>query len=103
MASVGVFDYVCGEIERNTPLDGPITRGTVRLALKEAGLNPDSVDAAGMEVVVEKILPTELAAHRIEGTEELCERLVHTLATRQFNQVADRAGDAASVLDRLGR
>jgi len=103
VSSVGVFDFVCAEIERSTSLDGPVARGTVRLALKEAGLNADSVDPAGMEVVVEKILPGELAAHRIEGVDELCRRLVHTLATRQFATTHDRAGDAASVLDRLGR
>ena len=103
MPAVGVFDYVCAEIERHTPLDGRVARGTVRLALKEAGLNPDSVDPAGMEVVVEKILPGELAAHAIDGCEELCRRLGETLATRQFADAHDRAGDAASVLDRLGR
>jgi len=103
VSNVGVFEYVCAEIERSTPLEGPVARGTVRLALKEAGLNPESVDPAGMEVVVDKILPIELASHRIEGADELCERLLRTLATRQFAQTHDRAGDAASVLDRLGR
>jgi hypothetical protein len=102
VAEVAVFEYVCAEIERCTPLEGPVVRGTVRLALKEAGLNPESVDAGGMEVVVDKILPQELAAHRIEGIDELCARLAQTLATRQFAQPADRAGAAASVLDRLG-
>lgn len=103
MSNVGVFEYVCAEIERCTPLAGPAARGTVRLALKEAGLSPESVDPAGMEVVVDKILPIELAAHRIEGVDALCERLLRTLATRQFAQGHDPAGDAASVLDRLGR
>jgi hypothetical protein len=102
VAEVGVFDWVCAEIERSTPLDGPVVRGTVRLALKEAGLNPESVDAAGMEVVVDKVLPQELASHRIDGIDELCARLAQALATRQFAQPSDRAGAAASVLDRLG-
>ena len=103
MSSVDVFDWVCAEIERSTPLAGPVARGTVRLALKEAGLSAESVDPAGMEVVVEKILPAELAAHDIDGVEELCRRLMQSLATRQFSQATDRAAGAASVLDRLGR
>jgi hypothetical protein len=101
--TVGVFDWVCSELERSTSLDPAVARGTVRLALREAGLNPDSVDAAGMEVVVEKILPRELLAHHLDGVDQLCRRMVQTLATRQFAAAHDRAGGAASVLDRLGR
>ena len=103
MSGISVFDWVCAEIERSTSLNGAVARGTVRLALKEAGLAPESVDPGGMGVVVEKILPVELAAHGIEGVDDLCARLVHMLSTRQFAQASDRASNAASVLDRLGR
>ena len=102
MTGVAVFDYVCAEIERSTELDRAVARGTVRLALKEAGLNPESVDPAGMEVVVEKLLPAELKGHRIDGIEDLCRRMLQALSTRQFAAASDRAGDAASVLGRLG-
>lgn len=103
MPPIGVFEWVCDEIERSTSLDGPVVRGTVRLALKEAGLNPDSVDPAGMGVVIDKVLPAELSAHGIDGIDELCARLGHAVATYAFSVPRDRAGGAASVLARLGR
>ena len=40
MSAVSVFDHVCDGVERGTSLDRLQSRGTVRLALKEAGLEP---------------------------------------------------------------
>jgi hypothetical protein len=102
VTALGVFDYVCQEIERSTKLTGAVARGTVRLALKEAGLDPDSVDVAQMRVVVDELLPAELASHRIDGVEALCERLRDGLSRHQFSGATDRAGAASSVLARLG-
>jgi len=97
------FDWVCREIERCTKLDAPVARGTARLAVKEAGLDPETVNAAQLRVVVQELLPAELNALRIADVEPLCERLLEGLERDTFDAGTDRAGSAADVLERLGR
>jgi len=75
MADSAAFDFVCGELERGTSLDRLEARGTVRLALKEAGLEARSVSPDQIAVVVEKLLPSELEARGIGDAAALCARI----------------------------
>ena len=43
MADAAVFDWICNRLEQDTSLDRLESRGTVRLALKSAGLDARSV------------------------------------------------------------
>jgi len=72
MAESESFTVVCEHLERATGLDRPAARGTVRLALKEAGLDAGSVTPAQMAIVTEKVLPKELASLRISDVEGHC-------------------------------
>ena len=65
MSDSEAFTIVCDHLERATGLERPAARGTVRLALKEAGLDSESVTPEQMSVVTEKILPSELQALNI--------------------------------------
>ena len=75
MAESDAFGVVCDHLERSTSLDRPAARGTVRLALKEAGLDPESVTPEQMAVVTEKVLPAELQSLRISDVEGHCQSL----------------------------
>lgn len=72
MADSPVFEFVCGEIERRTSLGRLESRGTVRLALKEAGLAASAVSVREMQVVLERLLPAALTSRGIEGSADLC-------------------------------
>jgi len=72
MADSKAFDYVCGQLEEKTELDRLAARGTVRLALKQAGLEARSVAPEQMKVVVEKLLPGELSCRGIAAGAGLC-------------------------------
>ena len=72
MADSPAFVFACGELERLTKLTREEARGTVRLALRDAGFSASAVGAAEMTVVFERLMPKELAARRIEGGDELC-------------------------------
>jgi hypothetical protein len=72
MADSPVFEFVCTEIEQRTSLGRLEARGTVRLALKEAGLAASSVSVREMQVVLERVLPAALASRGIEGGTDLC-------------------------------
>lgn len=72
MAETEVFDVVCKEIESRTLLDRLETRGTVRISLKRAGLDANTVDSTQMAVVLDRVLPMELRSRSVEDSEALC-------------------------------
>lgn len=75
MADSPAFSWLCQELERATCLDRLEARGTVRLALKGAGLEAAAVLPDQIKVVIERLLPGELAARGVENAVEVCDRL----------------------------
>ncbi len=72
MADSAAFAFACEELERLTNLTREEARGTVRLALRDAGFSASSVRALEMKAVFERLMPKELASRRIEDGEKLC-------------------------------
>jgi len=66
MADAAAFDLTCEVLERETALDRLEARGTIRLALKEAGLDARSVTPEQMAVVVKSLLPRELKTRGVD-------------------------------------
>lgn len=99
MADSAAFDFVCAELERETSLDRLEARGTVRLALKEAGLEARSVTPDQISVVVEKLLPNELESRGIGNGAELCARIRSGLGSVADD---DRVETPDAVFQRLG-
>ena len=75
MATSPAFDSVCNGLGQHTPLDRMQCRGTLRLVLKEAGLDPANVQPREMAVVVQRVLPSALESRGVAGAKDLCERL----------------------------
>ena len=69
------FERVADELERRSQLSRLETRGTLRLALKEAGLLPKLVTSRSMLVVIELILPAMLARRAVRDAAEVCRAL----------------------------
>jgi hypothetical protein len=80
MAESKAFDFVCSELERRTSMTRLEARGTVRIALKDAGLAPDSVKGAEMQVVLQRVMPKELTARGVAGAEEICRTIGAAMA-----------------------
>ena len=100
MAEAPAFELVSGELERGSHLDRLEARGTVRLALKAAGLSPRTVTPPQMAVVLEKTLPGELAARGVSESDALCANI--TVRLRALPSApADETPDA--IFQRLGR
>ncbi len=72
MADSRAFALVCERLEERTSLGRLEARGTVRLALKQAGLEAGAVSPDQMAVVVARILPDELSTRGIEAGASLC-------------------------------
>lgn len=99
MADSAVFDFVCDQIERASQMDRLAVRGTVRIALKQAGLDALTVTTQQMAVVLERILPSELTTRGVDGGEALCARIQSGLP----NVVAGTQVETAdAVFKRLG-
>jgi hypothetical protein len=102
MAADTVFEFVAEKLEQATDLDRLEARGTVRLALKQAGLDPKALSVEQMNVVLEKVLPDELSSRGIEQSTSICANLVQDL--KGFRGAASDS-DAASpeaVFKRIG-
>lgn len=99
MADSPAFEAACAALEDATSLNRLEARGTVRLALKQGGLEARSVSADQMAVVAEKILPTELRSRGIAEADGVCQRIRSAL-----QGVASHPAEESpeSVFQRLG-
>jgi hypothetical protein len=90
-------------MRRATPSIGRCSsaaRGTVRLAVKKAGLDAATVTPAEMSVLVERILPAELRARGIEPAVAIRSELRASLATLPREAAARETPE--TVFERLG-
>ena len=99
MADSSAFELACEVLERDTSLDRLEARGTVRLALKAAGLDGRNVAPHQMAVVVEKLLPVELESRGVENGPRVCAALKEGLAGLESS---DSAETPEAVFTRLG-
>ena len=102
MADSPVFDKTCEELEQRTDLERIEVRGTVRIALKAAGLSVQSVDAAQMRVALRKVFPNELEIRGVEDAAAVCEGVAAAIEDIVFDGAGDRAGAAAAAMSRFG-
>jgi len=89
-----LFEWVSDELERATSLDRLAARGTVRIALREAGLEPATLDARQLAVVLERVLPAQLTARGVANAEAICSGL----RARIPSGAAQGAGDTPEAI-----
>ena len=102
MANSKAFDAVCAELESATSFNALEARGTVRLALKAAGLDAGSVTAAQLAVVLAQVLPGELTNRGVDNAESVCRDIAARLSTLAPDDDAADADSPEAVFARLG-
>jgi hypothetical protein len=100
MSESNPFEFVCGEIERATSLTSLEARGTVRIALKSAGIEARSATPSQLKVILEKLIPGELKKRGIEDADGICKTTATKLAGQKFDAMASESPEA--VFARLG-
>ncbi len=80
MIAAELFERVCDALEQATSLDRLSARGTVRLALKSAGLEPATLTPKQVAVVITRVLPDELSSRGVADAPAVCAALERTLA-----------------------
>lgn len=75
MKESAIFGWVCQALSNCTALSENEARGTVRLVLKDAGLDPKLVNRKQMSVVLTRLLPGALGRLKVQEPKELCVNL----------------------------
>jgi uncharacterized small protein (DUF1192 family) len=101
MAS-GLFDCAAEWLEKRTSLERLEARGTLRLALKTAGLEPATLTLDQLRVVFERVLPGELEMRGVDEAPGVCEALMDEIARSPAAQSASSGAGADAVFRRLG-
>jgi hypothetical protein len=96
MADSAAFAWVCDQLQRVTALSEIEVRGTVRLALKQAGLDARSVGGAEMAVLLRKVMPGELQQRAVDNAARVCEDLATRIEGERFAEAGPDPGGAAS-------
>lgn len=100
MATSAAFEWLCAELESSTGLDQLTARGTVRIALKQAGLDPNAATANQLSVVLRRVLPGELGSRGIDTADGICSQIAARISQIP---VATSAHDSPeAVFQRLG-
>jgi len=95
-----LFSFVAGQLESCTPLDRLESRGTLRIALKDAGLDPKTVTRNQFCVVLESVAPSELESRGVAEARAICAALIERIQSES----ADRwksSRDIDEIFDRL--
>jgi hypothetical protein len=100
--SDALFDLAAERLEHHTGFDRLQARGTLRLALKSAGLDPKSLDVGQLRVVFEKLMPGELETRGVSDHAAICRTVMNEVASSPLPAEADSASDLDGVFRRLG-
>ncbi len=99
---VTLFDFIAERLEHHTSLDRPEARGTLRIALKIAGLTAKSVTAGALCVVFEKVMPDELEKRDVSGAAVACSAVIDDLVNSPALPEMASSTDLDDVFARLG-
>lgn len=82
MAEARVIDWLVGELERTTTLGRAAARAAVRGVVERALYRPETIGAGQLQLLVERLLPSELARIGVGDARRVCERLASELAAQ---------------------
>jgi hypothetical protein len=99
MAEATAFTHVCAVLESETTFSRIEARGTVRLALKSAGLDAKHITVEQMKVILERIFPGELESRGVPDPAGVCRMLIRGLSQVATSTSGDTPED---VFSRLG-
>lgn len=101
MTGEALFDAVADALQGSAGLDALATRGTLRLALKGAGLDPKKVTPAQMRVVLERVLPGELERRGVHDARGICDALAGTVGRAEATARESGAAAPEDIFQRM--
>ena len=100
--STALFDVAAERLEISTEMARLAARGTLRLALKEAGLDSQNLTLPQLRVVFEKLMPRELETRGVTDAVATCKTVMDEIArtTSETERAASISPD--EIFKRLG-
>ena len=99
--TASIFELAADELERRTDLAKLEARGTVRLSLKQAGLDARTVSAEQMIVMLQKVMPDEMRSRGVEQPEQVCEAIITALKSSHVASSRPEAESPEAIFRRL--
>ena len=97
-----LFDLAADRLEHHTGFDRLEARGTLRLALKSAGLDPKDLDVGQLRVVFEKVMPGELETRGVSDAVVICRTVMAEVASSPLPTDTDSSSNLDGIFRRLG-
>jgi hypothetical protein len=97
-----LFDIAAERLEESTDMDRLAARGTLRLALKEAGLDAQNLSVAQLRAVFEKLMPKELEARGVADAAATCSAVMNDVASAASTADLGASDSPDEIFKRLG-
>jgi len=97
-----LFDITAERLEESTDMDRLAARGTLRLALKEAGLEPQNLNVSQLRTVFEKLMPRELDARGVSDAAAICTAVMNDVASAASTADLEASASPDEIFKRLG-
>ena len=84
-----LFDVAAERLEAGAEMERLAARETLRLALKQAGLDAQNLTIQQLRAVFEKLMPKDLEARGVSDAEETCRAIMAQIAaSADLNEIA---------------
>ena len=97
-----LFDIAAEKLEGSTDMDRLAARGTLRIALKEAGLDAHKLTIPQLRAVFEKLMPKELDARGVADAAAICKTAVDAIERVASETELGTSNSPDEIFNRLG-
>jgi hypothetical protein len=98
-----LFDFAAQKLEQHTGFSQLEARGTLRIAVKSAGLELKSLTVDELRVVIEKLMPGELEQRGVEDTLSACAAVMRDLEDAPIAESDSPSNNPDDVFHRLSK
>jgi hypothetical protein len=97
-----LFDIAAEKLEGSTDMDRLAARGTLRIALKQAGLDAHKLTIPQLRAVFEKLMPKELDARGVADSAAICKTAVDAIERVASETELGTSNSPDEIFKRLG-
>ena len=97
-----LFDIAAEKLEGSTNMDRLAARGTLRIALKEAGLDAHKLTLPQLQAVFEKLMPKDLDVRGVGDAAATCAAVMDDIARSAGAIDVESSATPDEVFKRLG-
>jgi hypothetical protein len=97
-----LFDIAAERLEESSDMDRLAARGTLRLAVKDAGLDVQNLTIPQLQAVFEKLMPRELEARGVTDAAATCKAVMNDIASAASTADLTASSSPDEIFERLG-